>query len=59
MAFVHTHGAGVGLLAKLAVLVLFIWKTLLKFKNMAEMSWVEQLRQYNARHAKDKPGNSS
>ena len=30
MAFVHTHGAGVGLLAKLAVLVLFIWKTLQK-----------------------------
>ena len=45
--------------AKPAVLVRFIWKTTTKIQNMAEMSWVEQLRQYNARHAKDKAGKLS
>ena len=49
----------VGLLAKSAVLVRFIRKTRAKIQNMAEMSWVEQLRQYNARHAKDKAGKLS
>ena len=34
-------------------------KVVPKLKNMAERSWVEQLKQFNARHSKDKAGKLS
>ena len=57
MAFSCVHGAGLKInFGETRCWCALFGKSAPKFKNMAEMSWVEQLRQYNARHAKNKAG---
>ena len=52
------HGAGLKFGQACGVDALYL-EIFTKIQNMAEMSWVEQLRQYNARHEKNKAGELS